>query len=584
MTSRPRESASFASSSPAFKERLRARLDMLYGERSGECLEAILRVMVASGVGSSRQQRAPWSERDVALVTYGDQVHGDTGPTLRALSDFLVSIDANQWLSTVHVLPFFPSTSDDGFSVIDYRKVDERLGDWDDMRELSRHFHLMFDLVLNHCSQRSDWFRQYLEGRSPKDRYFIDADPSADLSKVTRPRSSPLLTRYETNRGTRHVWTTFSADQVDLNFAEPAVLVEFIDILLFFVREGARIIRLDAIAYLWKKLGTTCIHLRETHQVVKVMRDILDAVAPHVLLLSETNVPHEENVSYFGKGDEAHLVYQFSLPPLLLDAFLSEDTEPLRQWLKHLAPPPSGATFFNFTASHDGIGVRPLEGLVSPARIQRLADVTRRRKGYLGTKRNPDGSDSPYELNISYVDALGDGLDDQPDLHARRFLASQAVMLALPGIPAVYFHSLVGSRNDVEAAETTGVPRRINRHRYQRDDLDAAIRREGSLQKTIFEGYRHLLKTRICQTAFHPDASCEVLEFENDRLFGFLRTSQDAGKQVLVVLNVSPNPQQFEVDRRFQTNLLTNETVSSPTFQIEPFDVIWLTGQSESDS
>ena len=349
-------------------------------------------------------------------------------------------------------------------------------GSWEDVQRLGQHFDLMFDLVLNHVSQYSRWFQDYLVGQSPYDRFFIECDPSWELSRVTRPRSLPLLTKFSTSRGPRHLWTTFSPDQIDLNYGEPAVLLEMLSVLLEYVRRGARIIRLDAIAYLWKEVGTSCIHLPQTHEVVKLLRDVLQAVAPQTLLLTETNVPHRENVSYFGQGDEAHMVYQFSLPPLLLDAFAHQDARPISRWLSRLEPPPRDATYFNFTASHDGIGVRPLEGLVTDERWDQLLQHVERQGGRISQRVNQDGSHSAYELNITYLDALGHPCYRDPADHARRFLASQAVMLGLQGIPGVYFHSLVGSPNDRQAVETTGHARRINRHKYLRSELDSCLK------------------------------------------------------------------------------------------------------------
>ena len=313
---------------------------------------------------------------------------------------------------------------------------------------------------------------------------------------MTRPRSLPLLSEFETSRGRRHVWTTFSADQVDLNFAEPEVLREMTEVLLQYVQQGARIIRLDAIAYLWKQIGTSCIHLPQTHAVVKFLRELLAGTAPDVLLLTETNVPHAENISYFGDGDEAHLVYQFSLPPLVLDAWLNEDARPLVRWLAELAPAPPGATFLNFTASHDGIGVRPLEGLVPVERFLRLADTIRARGGMISTRHGPDGRDLPYELNVTYFDAVTEPGSRDTDLQVRRYLGTQALMLALRGIPAVYFSSLFGAGNDVAGAQQSGQARRINRRKFSSDELNTALERPESREARVLAGYRRLLAVR----------------------------------------------------------------------------------------
>ncbi len=333
---------------------------------------------------------ALWSQRDVVLITYADQVRDEGVTPLRAQLGFLLDHRLDEVIRCVHLLPFCPYTSDDGFSVTDYLAVDPASGTWDDIAEFGKSFDLMFDLVLNHASQKHEWFQRYLEGDPQFADFFIDQDPTADLSQVVRPRSLPLLTEFDSADGLKHVWTTFSADQVDLNYANPRVMLAMLETLVEYARRGARIIRLDAIAFLWKEVGTNCIHLPQTHAAVRLMRRVLDQVAPGTLVLTETNVPHAENLSYFGDGDdEAHMVYQFSLPPLLLDAIHSRDTSVLRDWLKTLKTPSKQTTFFNFTASHDGIGVRPLEGLVSAERVEQLADVVRRHGGRVSTRRNP---------------------------------------------------------------------------------------------------------------------------------------------------------------------------------------------------
>ncbi len=410
--------------------RFKVRLERLYPDQADDCLKQVVSLVERYRQLLGETLPRAWDQRDVFLITYGDQVQGDEETSLSYLARFLKETGLNELINTVHILPFCPYSSDDGFSVIDYRQVDPLLGDWDDVAKLRERGELMFDLVLNHCSQYSEWFQAYLRGEAPYDEYFIAVDPATDLSEVTRPRSLPLLSPYETNQGRKHVWTTFSADQVDLNFGNPAVLIEMLDVLLGYAERGAGVIRLDAIAYLWKTIGTTCIHLPETHEVVKLMRDVLEAAAPGVWLLTETNVPHDENVSYFGDGDEAQMVYQFSLPPLLLTALLQQDGKPLARWMASLEDTPEGTTFFNFTASHDGVGVRPLEGLVEADRFRQLVDAISERGGHISTKRNADGSDSPYEMNVAYFDALGDPEGIPTDLHVRRFLTSQALMLA----------------------------------------------------------------------------------------------------------------------------------------------------------
>jgi len=562
-----------------------SRLRRLFGDRAAETAsridELLARYAPAFALPNTAVDLAVWSQRDVVLITYANQVSGPDKSPLATLENWLREEQLDELISTVHLLPFCPYSSDDGFSVIDYLQVDPDSGTWDDISRLSGRFSLMFDLVLNHISQKSVWFQKYLAGQPPFDRFFIEVDPSTDLSAVVRPRSLPLLTAFETERGTRHVWTTFSDDQIDLNYAEPDVLLRMLEVLLEYAQRGARIIRLDAIAFLWKQVGTPCIHLPQTHELVRLMRDVLGAVAPHVLLLSETNVPHEENVSYFGDGNEAHMVYQFSLPPLLLDAFVNADATPLIDWLRDLEPPRAGTTYFNFTASHDGIGVRALEGRVDEQRFARLLEHVRQQGGKISMSRQADGSDRPYELNITYLDALAPPAANL-ELHARRFLATQAVMLALQGIPGVYFQSLIGGQNDHSGVAASGQPRSINRRKVTQHELQSETT---DLGRRIYKDYRQYLACRIQQSAFHPDAPQRLINADNACVLAFERTSLDGGQRILVAANVSGSRQRIDLTMvgsersSWVRDLLSNTPVADGQGELElaPAQVVWLT-------
>jgi sucrose phosphorylase len=538
--------------------------------------------LVESAEPGSRAIGPWWDERDAVLIAYGDHVNSPGQRPLRAFRDFLVQQGITPLFSMLHLLPFFPASSDDGFSVIDYRQVDPALGDWDDVQALGQSFDLMFDLVLNHVSRHSRWFQEYLQGREPYVRYFHEIEPSTDLSAVARPRSLPVLTEFSTARGPRHLWTTFSDDQVDLNFDEPRVLLELTEVLLDYVQRGARVVRLDAVAYVGKRFGTPCIPLPQAHSVVKFFRELLASVAPQVLLLTETNVPHAENVSYFGDGDEAHMVYQFSLPPLLLDAWLNEDAGPLVCWLADLAPAPTGTTFFNFAASHDGVGVRPLEGLVSSERFERLIQAVRARGGSISTRRGPGGRDLPYELNITYFDALADPGSRDEAAQVRRFLATQALMLALRGIPGVYFSSLFGAPNDLEGVRQTGVARRINRRKFDAGELSRMLAQPGSSHAAVLAGYRHLLATRRQCPAFHPDGDQQVCTDVPPWLVAVLRTSPDQRQRIAVLVNVSNQPQSWQLapgfaDRPMRDVLSGRRWPDLERLEFGPCETFWLT-------
>lgn len=527
---------------------IRRRFLTLYGpEAADELLERFYHMLgrYGVGIGVSGAGERP-DESDALLITYADMVSAPGEPPLETLRKFCAE-RLKGAVSTVHLLPFYPWSSDDGFSVIDYRKVDPRYGTWEHVRRFAQEFSLMFDFVLNHCSAESAWFRDYVGGIEPARNYFYDADPEADLSAVVRPRATPLLTPFSTRDGERHVWTTFSADQVDLDWRSPDLLFEFLDVLMLYLSQGARILRLDAVAFLWKKIGTDCLHLPETHEVVKLFRNFLEVVAPNVLLLTETNVPHEENVSYFGRGDEAHAVYQFTLPPLLLHGLLGGTAEPLTEWAANLAPPPRGCAFLNFTASHDGIGVRPLEGILPQKEILALAEKVKTRGGLVNSRSLEDGSEAPYELNATYYSALSE--PDDPALSEARFLCSQAVALAMRGIPALYFHSLTATPNHVQGVKETGHNRTINRRKWKADELDALLDDPATPAARIFERLTRLLRRRALFPAFHPDAPQTILRL-HPAVFALERVSLDGAQTILCLFNFSTQPVTLPLEGR----------------------------------
>jgi sucrose phosphorylase len=536
--------------------RLRHRFENLYGEQLAQkSMERLDAMYGRYGVGDEDfNGELYWDQADSILITYGDMIQSGTKP-LKALKHF-ADIHIKGAISTIHVLPFFPYSSDDGFSIIDYREVNPELGTWNDIHDLSENFSLMFDLVLNHCSRRNAWFEDYVAGVAPGRHYFIEMDPDADVSAVVRPRSTPLLTRAQTRHGARHVWTTFSEDQVDLDFANPDVLFEFLDILFFYISRGCSIIRLDAIAYLWKQFGTPCIHHEKTHEVVRIIRDVLNLVAPHVAILTETNVPHEENISYFGQGDEAHIVYQFSLPPLLMHTLISGNASYLTAWAAQLDPPPEGCTYLNFTASHDGIGMRPLEGILQPDEIERLLKHVKARGGHISSKQNSDGTQSPYELNITYLDALTLS-DGEPEwMSFDRFICSQTMALSLKGMPAIYFNSLVGARNDHEAVKQTGRARSINRHKWDEAELYERLNDSESENSKVLWEYSRILHLRATHPAFHPDGYQRILDY-GPAFFALERIAPDNGEVILCISNITAQPRKIIPSQ--QTGALTGD-------------------------
>lgn len=524
-----------------------------------------------------------FSEQDITLITYGDTLRHPSKTPLAALHHFLQE-RVGDLVSTVHILPFFPYSSDDGFSIIGFQSVDPALGSWDDVNNIAQDYQVMVDLVLNHMSSKSHWFHEFLSSNPDFADIAITMPPDTDLSSITRPRVSPLLTPYQKADGqTVHVWTTFSADQIDLNYASPRTLIRMIEVLLSYVAHGATTIRLDAVAYLWKQVGTTSIHLEQTHRVIQLMRLILNEVAPQTIIITETNVPHAENISYFGSGDnEAQMVYNFTLPPLLLYTMLTQNTRQLRQWINTLSTPSDLTTFFNFTASHDGIGVRPLEGILDNDALQMMTKMVEKRGGLVSYRNNPDSSRSPYELNITYIDAVINP-NLSPDLQVKQFILSQSVAMTLAGVPAIYIHSLLGSHNNLEGVEKLGYNRAINRAKLNLPDILAELDDPASFRAQVFHHLAKLLKLRAAQPALHPNAAQSTLDLKNDHILAIFRESPDGDQHLLALHNFSSDAQTLSLDPAlFQTpiDLITGESLDLNQIHLSPIAVRWITESS----
>lgn len=523
------------------------------------------------------------SEKDVILITYGDQVNKDYEPSLQTLKGFMDK-HLKGIVNSVHILPFYPYSSDDGFSVVNYGAVDPKMGSWREIEQISADYRLMVDGVINHISQFSDWFKAFLSGDPYFQDFFTEVDPSLDLSKVVRPRALPLLSEFVDNNGKiRHVWTTFSKDQVDLNYKSHRVLRNVLDALFYYVEKGATLIRLDAIAFIWKEIGTECVHLEQTHELIQLMREVLHEVAPEVIIITETNVPHHENVSYFGSGDdEAQMVYNFALPPLLVHSVLNEDTKTLTKWAKTLTLPSDKVCFFNFTASHDGIGLRPVKGILTDEEIQYIGDTVREHGGLVSYKTDADGSKSAYELNCSYMDALTHPNEDEEVRYKRMFL-TQATVLAMPGVPGIYFHSLVGSRNYHDGVKHSGVNRTINREKYHIDWLEKELESQGTLAKKMLDTYKRIVSIRINEPAFNPFGKFEFLDLGSS-LFAVDQHCINNKERVLAIHNFSGKEVNCELPETLNfplTDILAlgaSSKITNTSVVLKPFQMMWLKG------
>jgi len=562
-------------------QRIRELLTQLYGsENVGSILNQI-EILLDNYQRKSKSSSA-FTEEYVALICYGDSFRSSGKPSLQTLYEFLKQY-LEDVVSIVHLLPFFPYSSDDGFAVIDYKQVNPELGDWIDIENLGKSYGLIIDAVVNHISSKSDWFQGYLKGNPKYKDFFIEVNPNLDLSSVIRARAHPLLTTFNRNGKDIQIWTTFSADQVDLNFQNPNVLLKMLDIILFYASKSARILRLDAIGHSWKKAGTTCLNLQEVHSLVQLIRAVLNMVFPNVQLLTETNVPHEENIQYFGDGtNEAQLVYQFSLPGLVIHSFLTDNSIKLSEWAKTLTLNSDYCTYFNLLASHDGIGIRPLLGILDQTEISNLVKITLDRGGFVSYKNSADGQKDPYELNITLYDILSD--PGQPEeINIRKFITAHAILLTIQGIPAIYYHSLFASSGDHDAVVITGHNRSINRKKLNLDYLEHDLSTSQNRASKVFAQIKQLIGIRKRHPAFNP-FSPQKIHSLSEQLFCVERTSKNRNEKILCIHNLSNEMVKFSIPKTIISNspesvhdLITDRHVNLRTpLSLSPYGFIWL--------
>jgi sucrose phosphorylase len=519
-----------------------------------------------------------WDESDVALITYLDTFYNNDEKNIQTLEQVLNTYLQDN-VSIIHLLPFFPYSSDDGFAVIDYLKIKKGLATWGDIKKLSLKYKIMADLVINHCSSQSEWFQQFLNNQLPGKNYFLDYKDKFDTSKIVRPRSHDLLQIFKTKKSEKFVWCTFSRDQVDLNFKNKDVLIEFLKIIKFYLDQGISILRLDAVAFLWKKLDTNCINLNETHEVIKLFRLLLDASSQKTFLITETNLPNKENLDYFGNGNEAQLIYNFSLPPLILYSMLYGNSTILRKWLMSMPPPMEGTTYFNFIASHDGIGIRPAEGLISEKNIKA---ILRRMKEFGGevSYRKVENKNKPYEINIALIDALKGTIDNLDNFQIERFICAHAIMLSLEGIPAIYVHSFFGTENDYSGMQSTKQKRSINRKRYDLKDLRNKMNKK-TINSTVLKQLNSLISIRKKQPAFHPNATQFTLNL-GEKIFALWRQCQNRKQSIFVLCNITSQKQPVdlnEINLIFNKNwidLISNKKIESKKISLKPYQTMWI--------
>ena len=555
---------------------IRERLIKVYGEETAGKYTEIIETMINNAQKKQKEQKkVKWDEKDVVLITYGDQIYKTGEKTLKTFDDFSEKYFKNVF-ELVHFLPFFPYSSDDGFSVIDYKKIHENMGDWADIEKIRKNFRLMFDFVCNHISAKSEWFQEYLKCNPEYDNFFIAIDKNTDLSLVTRPRTLPLLSEFDTACGKKYIWTTFSDDQIDLNFENPEVLIKMLDVLLFYLEKGADWIRLDAVGFMWKEAGTTCIHHAKTHEIIKLFRDAAEQTAPGTVIITETNVPHKDNISYFGNGrDEAQMVYQFPLPPLVIYTFMHGDSSAISRWASNLEVPGDEVTYFNFLASHDGIGINPVRGIIEEEEILEMVRNLEKEGALVSYKKNTDGTLSPYEINSSYINAVS-RKNDTDEMKTGKFLNAQAVLLAFKGVPAIYVHSILGSENYYEGVKITGMNRTINREKLEYGKITSELENKNGIRSRIYNRLKELIKARKTEKSFNPDAE-QIIQNFGSEVFSFIRISVDKEEKILIINNISDKEITLKIPYEIKRTVIAENSLTDENHvRLAPYGFIWL--------
>lgn len=573
--------------------RVKAHLAVIYPDQDLDVLSGDLVTAISRGHDVQRPvpHKSHWDQGDSVVITYGNTIKKQNELPLVTLRRFL-NTHLKETVSTVHILPFFPFSSDDGFSVIDYLEVNPAIGGWREIEDIAGDFKLMSDLVINHVSRQSRWFDNFRNGETPGKGYFVEADPDEDYSAVVRPRNSPLFSSVETVDGERHVWCTFSSDQIDLNFRNPDVLREFVQIVRRYLDHGVSIFRMDAVPFLWKEPGTSCVHLQQTHEIIKLFRTLIEHHSPEALIICENNVPNRENLTYFGNANEAHIIYNFSLPPLLAYTLLAGDCRHLKTWMMSMPPAQLGTAYLNFIASHDGIGLRPLDGLLSNEERDKLVRCAQNAGGKVTYRRAREGYDKPYELNIALYDLL-QGTFDGPEnrLGYERYICAHTIMLALEGIPAIYIQSFLGTRNDLARLEHTGRNRSINRQIWLEEDLENELGDPASVHACVFRELTRLLNIRKKQQAFHPNATQYTLHLGHE-IFAFWRQNINRDQSIFCISNVTDEEKSICLA---DINLISidqwQDLISGEPYQdigeqlrLRPYQTVWISNKNPDES
>ena len=568
-----------------YNKKIRSKLDRIYkillSKKDIDKFEDQIIQIIRNFNKKNPKRKKNVSEKTSLIICYGDSIYSNKKNSISLFRIFFKKKLKN-YFNTIHFLPFYPSSSDSGFSVKDHYKIENKLGNWSDIKKISKSNDIMADMVINHSSARGLWFRNFLKNKKPGKNYFLKIDSKFDTSKVIRPRDHKLLKKINIFNKKEYLWRTFSADQLDLNFKNPSVLLRFIKIMINLINHGVTVFRLDAIAYLWKESGTKCINLKQTHEIIKLLRTICSYLNVETIIVTETNLPEKENLTYFGKNDEANWIYNFSLPPLLIHAFLFENSSYLNQWSKKLPITKNGNSYLNFISSHDGIGIRPTEGIFNKKVLNNFLKRLKKNGSKFSYRKVKNKSKKVYEANITVFNALKKtDYDSKGKFLLERYVSAHSIMISFEGIPALYFNSLFGKSNDEAKYIITGNNRDVNRYKWNYKNISKKLSNKNSKQSIFFQKISNLLSIRRKQKAFHPNASRHNINL-GSKIFSFKRISINKKQTVICITNLSSKIQRANLNKIYHnwTNLIGSKIeIKNKLLILKPFETIWLSNK-----
>ena len=519
-----------------------------------------------------REEDKNWymSPNWVATMLYVDRFSGDLKGFTEKIN-YLEELGINY----VHLMPLLKmpkEPNDGGYAVSDYRSVEERFGTMEDIREIagvfrSRNMLLELDLVLNHTSNEHEWARKAAEGdKECQEMYYMYDDRGIpDLFEQTLPEIFP-----ETAPGNftyvealnKWVFTTFNTFQWDLNYSNPRVFTEMAKILLNLANQGVDVLRLDVVAFMWKRLGTQCQNLDEAHLLLQMFKACTKITAPGAIFKAEAIVQPKEIVKYLGGGvaDECEIAYNASFMVYLWDTMATRNKLILENGLKNIPRLPSGTTWINYIRCHDDIGLgyadqdilnagfNPFEHrqFIISYYVGEFEGSTSKGQRFMYNPRTKDARITGSTASLLGLErAIEENNRQKTEDGIRRILLMHGLIMSFGGIPLVYYGDEVAHLNDysyIEDASKANDSRWLNRPVIDWDKVKLR-HQSGTVEQRVFDGLRKMIAIRKNLPEFHNANDYRLLENDNPQVFTFVR--QQGWQRALVAANLSGGVQRL---------------------------------------